>query len=238
MYIEIYSTHNELVSGQLKNKNVVIIDVLRATSVIVTALENGARKVKTSISIDNAFEQKSKETTLLLGGERNAVKIKGFDFGNSPLEYTKEKIKNKTILLTTTNGTQSVNKSSGAKTLIAASFLNLNSVLEYLVKINEDFHIICSGTQGKFSLDDGLCAGLILHELRKRSAVSSSDFGELLTLPFKEDSFSIQMLLSKAYHLNFLKSRGLSADIDYCLQINKFALIPIWKVDGFVALKE
>lgn len=238
MHIEIYSTHNELVSGQLKNENVVIIDVLRATSVIITALANGARKVKTSISIDDAFEQKTKETTLLLGGERNAVKIEGFDFGNSPLEYTKEKIKNKTILLSTTNGTQSVNKASGAKMLIAASFLNLNSVVEYMLKINEDFHIICSGTQGEFSLDDGLCAGLILHELKKRCTVTSSDFGELLTLPFKKDSFSLQTLLSKAYHLNYLKGKGLSADIDYCLQINQFTLIPIWNTDGFVALKD
>lgn len=236
MQIEIYSTHNQVPNGQLISKNVVIIDVLRATSVIATALNNGASKVKTTSAIDDALKQKKKDASILLGGERNANKIEGFDFGNSPLEYTADKIQNKIIILSTTNGTQAIKKAEGARILIAASFLNINSVVTYLSEVNEDFTIICSGTNGKFSLDDGLCAGMILHELRKIKTVSTNDFGELLTLPFSEDSFSLNKLLNKAYHLNVLKAKGLSSDIEYCLNINLYTIIPVWKGDGFVAL--
>ena len=101
MHIDIYPTHNQIPEGQLIGKNVVIIDVLRATSVIATALNNGANKVKTTSSIEDALKQKEMFPALLLGGERDANKIEGFDFGNSPLEYTTGKVQNKTILLST-----------------------------------------------------------------------------------------------------------------------------------------
>lgn len=238
MHIEIYSTYHQVPEELLKDKNVIIIDVLRATSVITTALANDAIKVFTTHSIEEALEQKIKTPSLILGGERNAKIITGFDFGNSPLEYSKENISGKNILLCTTNGTQAVKKALHAKILIAASFLNLNAVVDYLDKLNEDFHIICSGTNGNFSLDDGLCAGLIIHELRKRRTVISNDFGELLTLPFKNESFSLDELLREGFHLNFLKNKGYSADVDYCLTINQLNFIPIWDIDGFDLLKD
>ncbi len=238
MHFKIYSTHNEVPEGQLKGKNVIIIDVLRATSVITTALANGAKKVMTSPSIKEALARKAANPNLILGGERNAIKIKGFDLGNSPLEYTRERVADKTILLSSTNGTQAVKKALGAKKIIAASFLNLNVVVEYLEKLNEDLNVICSGTNGEFSLDDGLCVGLILYELRKKITVSTDDFGELLTLPFIKDSFSIKNLLSNAYHVNFLNSKGFSTDVDYCLDINVLEIIPIWESDGFIIIED
>ncbi|MDA3906834.1 MAG: 2-phosphosulfolactate phosphatase [Bacteroidales bacterium] len=237
MHIKIYSTANEVEIGQLKDKNVIIIDVLRATSVIATALTNGAKKVMTTHSIDVALAQKAKNPYLILGGERNAERIKGFDFGNSPLEYTSDNIRNENILLCTSNGTQAVNKALGANILIAASFLNLDSIVKYLENVNEDFNIVCSGTNGNFSLDDGLCAGLILSELRKRITVSTNDLGELLVIPFEKDSFSLHELLNECFHFNFLKNNGFSVDVDYCLNINYIDLIPIWDADGFISLK-
>lgn len=239
MHIEIYPTHNQVPDGILKNKNIVLIDVLRATSVITTALANGANKVMTTHSFEDALDRKTKNPNLLLGGERNTIKIEGFDFGNSPLEYTKDKILNKTILLSTSNGTQAVKKAMDAKIMIAASFLNLNSVVDFMEKTNEDFIVISSGTNGHFSLDDGLCAGLIFHELRKRQSIlTTTDFGELLSLPFGKDSYSLTELLSNTFHLNYLKSKGFTADVDYCLSINQLNLIPIWKMDGFIPLKD
>jgi len=238
MHIEIYSTHNQVTDNILNGKNVIIIDVLRATSVVATALNNGALKVMTSSSIEEAFAKKEKDPSLILGGERNAKKIKGFDFGNSPLEYTSENIAKKSILLCTTNGTQAVNKAKGAKVLIAASFLNIEAVVEFLQNLNEDFSIICSGTNDNFSLDDGLCAGLLLHELREKTTVSTNDLGELIVMPFKNDTFSLIDLIQSAYHLKYLISMGYSKDVDYCLDINRLKIIPIWKKDGFIVLKE
>lgn len=236
MNIQVYSTHNQVPDGILKDKNVLIIDVLRATSVIGTALDNGARKVMTSPSIEEAFARKKQNPELLLGGERLAVKVKGFDFGNSPLEYSPDKIKKRTILLSTTNGTQAVNKALGAKRIIAASFLNLNSVVDYILNLDQDFELICSGTNGNFSLDDGLCAGLILHELRKKQAIISTDFAEILALPFRKNDYSLNELIKPAFHLALLKRKGHQEDIDYCLSLNKIKTIPIWDTDGFISL--
>lgn len=234
MHLEIYPTHNHLNGDSIENKNVVIIDVLRATSVIANALNNGASKIKTVASIEDAFMHKANDPALILGGERNAQKVTGFDFGNSPLEYSREKITGKTVLLCTTNGTQAVEKSKGAKRILVASFLNLKSLTDYLIKINEDTVVICSGTNGNFSLDDGLCAGLLLHELRKSKAVSTNDFGELLLLPFESEKFDLKDTLKKAAHLKYLESKGYGSDIHYCMEINRLDILPIWETDGFI----
>ncbi len=234
--LDIFQTHNQVPEGSLKAKNVIIIDVLRATSVIITALANGATKIITAPSIEEAFAKKEKIPKLLLGGERMAVKVKGFDFGNSPMEYTSDKIQNRTVLLSTTNGTHAVEKAMGAKLILAASFLNLRAVVDYMEELNEDFTILCSGTNGNFSLDDGLCAGLIIHELRKRKALITTDFGELLSLVFQKNDFSLAELVEPAFHLALLRRKGHQNDIDYCLNINSLDVIPIWKGDGFVGL--
>ena len=238
MNIELFSTHNEIPEAYLVGKNVVVIDVLRATSVIVTALGNGAKKIRTTPRIEDAFSEKERNATLLLGGERQAKKIPGFDFGNSPLEYTADKIKDKVIVLSTTNGTQAIKKAEGAKILIAAAFLNLHAVVDFILETNEDFSIICSGTNGNFSLDDGLCAGLMIHELKKRKNISSNDFAELLALPFKGNLFSLKELVEPAFHLALLRGEGHQNDIDFCLTTDSVNTIPIWQLDGFVARKE
>ena len=98
--------------------------------------------------------------------------------------------------------------------------------------------IICSGTDGAFSLDDGLCAGLILHKLNKRKSVRTNDFGRLNAIPFDKPDFSIPNLLSTSFHLNRLKEKGYTPDIEYCLQLNSVPIIPIWDGDGFIELRE
>jgi 2-phosphosulfolactate phosphatase len=144
-----------------------------------------------------------------------AVKVKGFDFGNSPLEYTSDKIQNRTVLLSITNGTRAIEKAMGAKLILAASFLNLRTVVDYMADLNEDFTLLCSGTNGNFSLDDGLCAGLIIHELRRRKALITTDFGELLSLVFRKNEFSLTGSLGSAFHLALLKRKGHQDNVDY-----------------------
>lgn len=238
MHVHVYPTHNQVPESELPAPIIVIIDVLRATSVIATALAHGAKNIMTSASIEDALEAKSVNPELLLGGERDAQKIPGFDLGNSPLEYTKEKIRDKRLLLCTSNGTKAVQKALGAETIIAASFLNADAVVNYLANKNKDIAIICSGTNGHFSLDDGLCAGYIIHLLRKSKKPICSDFAELLTLPFEKENFSLSKLLKNAFHLNYLNSRGYRADVDYCLNINFLKNVPIWNKTGFVILKD
>jgi len=237
MHIDVFATHNEVKPRQLKGKTVVVIDALRATSVICTALANGAKKVKTTHSIEEALQQKAINPELILGGERYAGKISGFDLGNSPLEYTQENIQGKTILLSSTNGTQAVQKAMGSKRLIAASFLNLQSVVRFLLeKKDEDLSLICSGTNGQFSMDDALCAGMLISELQKNTSVILSDLGNLLALPFHKKNEPLLEMLAPAKHVQLLKKKGYQADIAYCLHPNILNTLPIWDVDGFIDL--
>lgn len=234
MQLFVYATHLDVDPEQLIGKIVLVIDVLRATSVIATALHNGANKVQTTAIIEEALAQKNNNPKLMLGGEHNAFKIPGFDLGNSPLEYRSEKIAKKTVLLCTSNGTQAIAKAKNARILIAVCFLNLNVVVKTLGQFNEDVHVICSGTNGTFSLDDGLCAGLIIHELQKVKPINISDFGKLLSLPFKGEQADIFKLISFSKHAKTLIDKGLKADVKACAYLNSTAVIPRWENDGFI----
>lgn len=234
MYIEVFATHQEVKPQQLHGKTVVVIDVLRATSVICTALANGAKKVKTTDTIEDALQQKKSNPELILGGERQAQIIPGFDLGNSPLEYKRGIIQHKTILLSSTNGTQAVQKALGSKHLLAASFLNIEQVVYFLLEAKENVSLLCSGTNGQFSMDDALCAGLIVYEIQQKTSASINDLGQLVSLPFKSDTVSLKDMLKNAYHLNYLQSIGYQNDIDFCLTKNSLKVLPVWEGDGFI----
>jgi len=217
MKIDLYYKHNDVNPNDLKDRNVIIIDVLRATSVIATALNNGAISVQTVAEIEQAFALKKNNPNVLLAGERDAIKIDGFNFGNSPLEMTVEAIAGKELIMCTSNGTKAVAVSSQAKSILAASFINMQSIVDTLSVLNEDFVIICSGTNGRFSLDDGLAAGMLIHRISaNKEDLHVSDSGLAMAL-IAEHSIKIHKTLSDCYHLKLLKHRGFQADIDYCL---------------------
>ena len=122
MKVDITISADHIKEEYLENKMVVVIDMLRATSVITTALANGAKKIIPILTVEEAFKVKEElegsNIDSLLGGERRALKIDGFDFTNSPLEYTSDKVKDKSIILSTTNGTRAINLSLKAKKYI------------------------------------------------------------------------------------------------------------------------
>ena len=146
--------------------------MFRATSVIVTALNNGCKEVIPFLTIEETFEkaEELKRENCILGGERKAVKIDGFDVSNSPLEYTKELVGGKSVLMTTTNGTKTLTRSLSAKKIFIAAMINAKAVAEKLLEINEDVVIINAGTNGNFSMDDFICSGYIIDEMTKKSS--------------------------------------------------------------------
>ena len=170
MKVDIIISADDIKESKIKNKIVVVIDMFRATSVIVTALSNGCKEVIPYLTIEETLEhaKKLKREDYILGGERRAVKIEGFDLSNSPLEYTEAVIKNKTILMTTTNGTKTLTKSSSAKRILIGAMINAKAVAEKLININEDVVIINAGTNGNFSMDDYICSGYIINEMLNR----------------------------------------------------------------------
>lgn len=204
-----------------------VIDVLRATSTIVTALSNGALLVKPVEKIEEAINMKEKD--FLLCGERNGLKIEGFDLGNSPLEYKKEIVKGKKIVLTTTNGTKAIKLLKASK-IIAVSFLNVSFAVN-AVKNFEEINIVCSGTNGKFSLEDFLLSGLIVKLLNRKDIDDASK----VAMRYYESVENVESEIRKSSHAQRLINLGFEKDIIFCSQIDLFNTVPILKNDAFIA---
>ncbi|MGI9472228.1 MAG: 2-phosphosulfolactate phosphatase [Rubripirellula sp.] len=142
----------------------VVIDVLRATSVMSTAAASGADRVITCREVSEAFALASQLSPRpLLCGERGCKPIQGFDLGNSPAEYGRERVESRTLILTTTNGTKAIERASSAKRMLAASFLNLDAVVHALANC-ELVHLACAGTDGDVTAEDVLLAGAIIDQ--------------------------------------------------------------------------
>ena len=225
MKIQVYLKHNDVNPDDLKDCHVIIIDVLRATTVMVTALDNGANSVQTVAEIGDAFNMAKANPNVLLAGERAAVKIKGFQLGNSPLEMSPERIKDRDLIMCTTNGTQAVAVASQAKTIRAAAFINMQAVADELLALNQDFVIICSGTNNIFSLDDGLAAGMLINRVNRRTKVQTSDMGWALALAIKDES-KLTDNLKDCHHFNVLNKSGFTKDVDFCLSIDTIDVVP------------
>ncbi len=214
---------------EITGKTTVVIDVLRATSVMITALENGAEKIIPALTVEEALK-KSKDLnrgTFLLCGERDAVRIDGFDLGNSPLEFRKEKVAGKILIITTSNGTKALNACRNAEKVFIGAFLNARAVAEK-VKQEREVVLVCSGTAGRFSLDDGLCAAMIIEELAKSVPVYPDDFGLALTKTWQSENGNLRKLLKDSFHLNYLLQKGFNGDVDYCLQNNITSVVPVF----------
>ncbi|AMW32350.1 2-phosphosulfolactate phosphatase [Fervidobacterium changbaicum] len=202
----------------------VVIDVLRATSTIITALSNGATCVIPVSDIAQALSLKYYNPGYLLGGERGGQKIEGFDLGNSPFEYDEKTVKEKTVILTTTNGTSSILSASRiAQKVLLASFLNLSSVVNMLSGYDAytNIAIICAGNNGEASYEDIQVAGAIIFGIvRKRShrLSDSSIIALKLWESLKRPDFSGE-------HAHRLRELGFEKDLEFCQMIDHFRLI-------------
>jgi 2-phosphosulfolactate phosphatase len=225
--IHITLTADQVEPEKLDGRIAVVIDVLRATSVIVTALGNQAGMVRPVAEIGEAIAHRKADS--LLGGERHAEKIEGFDLGNSPLEYTPELVRGKEVILTTTNGTKALSRCSEAIMVIAGSFLNCSSVVKFLRDLDQPLEIVCAGTNGEFSLDDFLLAGLICDKLSQFGPVAPNDLVRLAIDTWKsaEDN-GLHHALEECKHYKVLKSKGFKSDLDYCLTLNQIDLVPVY----------
>lgn len=228
MKIDVIISADYIDSEALKGKVAVVIDMLRATSVITTALYNGAKKVIPVVSVEDAFEKANELKALgeevLLGGERKALKIDGFDFSNSPLEYKREIVEGKNVIMSTTNGTRALNLCSKADKVIVASVLNGQAVAKYLENEEKEIVFVNSGTNGEFSSDDFMCAGYIISEIRKNKEAELTDIAKTAKYVY-ESSEGIEEFIKYAKHYNILKNLGLEEDLKYCSTKNLIDLV-------------
>lgn len=218
-----------------KESIVVIIDVLRATSAICTAFHHGAEKIIPVATVEEA--RKYKDAGMLAGAERDAIKVEGFDFGNSPFDYMGPEIEGKTIALTTTNGTQAIDVSRNAYKVVVGAFTNISALCDWLVAQNRSVLLLCSGWKNRFNLEDSLFAGAVTRELTKRRPDYKLGDGCLaLNYLFQIAEKTPARFLSKASHKERLSRLGLKDDIRYCLQKDMTDVIPILEGDALVKL--
>lgn len=234
-HIEVCFTPGEYEYFKDEYDIVVVIDVLRATSAICSAFDNGVAAMIPVSTIDEAREYKAKG--YLVGAERKGQIVEGFDFGNSPYSYMKEEIKGKEIVLTTTNGTKALNIAKDAETVVVGSLLNVNALCAWLTAQNKNTLCLCSGWQDKFNLEDTICAGAIIENLlasgKFKSDEDSSIAAKYLYLSAWDNHLGF---LKASSHRRRLKNLNLNKDIKYCLTPNQTDVIPILKDGKLVKL--
>ena len=234
-HIEVCFTPGEYKYFKDEYEIVVVIDVLRATSAICTAFDNGIKSIIPVASIEEAREYQKKG--YLVGAERNGEIVEGFHFGNSPYSYMKKELKNKDIVLSTTNGTKALKIAENAENVVVGSLLNLEVLSEWLAKQNKNILCLCSGWQDKFNLEDTICAGGISEYLintgKYTSDEDSSIAAKYLYLSAKDNPLGY---LKSSSHRRRLKKLNLSEDLKYCLTPNSSKSIPILKNGRLIKL--
>jgi 2-phosphosulfolactate phosphatase len=210
-------------------KTVIVIDVLRASTTIITALKNGAREVVPVATVEFGVKISGGMFggQTLLGGERNTRKVEGFALGNSPLEYTREIVTGKTIILYTTNGSKAIVKAKFAENLYICSYLNLSSVAEQIIKTGKDFEILCAGKSNSFSLEDSACAGRLIQEVMNRkddlAITDTARVSVSLNNSFGKDPLE---MLRETEHGMLLLQNGFEEDLIYAAGVDTSSVIP------------
>ena len=209
---------------------IVVIDVLRATSAICAAFDNGVAAIIPVSTIEEA--QAYKDKGYLVGAERQGQIVEGFDFGNSPYSYMKEELRGKEVVLSTTNGTKAIDLAKDAETVVIGSLLNLDALCVWLEKQEKNILCLCSGWENKFNLEDTICAGAISEYLlntgKFKSDEDASIAAKYLYLSAKDNYLGY---LKSSSHRRRLKNLNLNEDIKYCLTPNSTNVIPVLK-DG------
>lgn len=221
-------------------KTTVVIDVLRASSTIITALANGAKEVVPVGTIEFAVKVSGGifGGQTLLGGERNTKKIEGFALGNSPSEYTKEIVSGKTIVFYSTNGSRAIVKAKYSANLFICSFNNLSALAEHLNKLGEDVIILCSANNNFLSLEDSVCAGMLVNELNTDNTnITLTDASKSALTLFKSFGKNILKLLYETEHGELLINNGFESDLKSCAELDSTEVIPFYSGNVLKVLK-
>jgi 2-phosphosulfolactate phosphatase len=214
---------------------VVVIDVLRATSSICVAFENGAEKIVPVAKIDDC--QAYRKNGFLIAGERNGEKLDGFDFGNSPFNYMGAQVKGKSIALTTTNGTQAIDAAKHSYKLVIGSFLNIGVLQHWLLEQNKNVLFLCAGWKNKFNLEDTLFAGAVATYLKASGAFMADCDSAIAAIHLYEMAqHDLFKFLENSSHRRRLERLKIEKDIEFCLMQNLVKVIPVLENGALVSM--
>ena len=229
MDVDVFLTGPSVSESDVRGRTAVVIDVLRASSTIATALSNKAGSViavKDQAQADKYIDA-LEPGSFLLCGERDAEKIEGYDLGNSPLEYPQDVVGGKTLILNTTNGTAALARAHAANHLVTGCFLNASAAVDFAREMNDDVALICAGWRGRASLEDTLCAGLLLDRLWNGSAPpDASDSARIALALHRANTQPLRQTLDVCRAANMLRALGAEADLDYCLRVDALPVLP------------
>lgn len=217
------------VKGSVGRRVVVVIDVLRASSTIVEALVNGAGSVLPVATVDEAVRRAEAigRDAVLLCGERESLPIRGFQLGNSPEEFTRERIDNRALIMTTTNGTAAVLAAAGASRCYIGAFLNASAVARKLAEHGEDALLLCAGKEGTFAAEDALCAGRVMRRLRELRKFALGNDAAVHAVKMTSKRPVTPRALARTAAGRQLREIGRAADIVFCAQEDRHDSVPV-----------
>ncbi len=239
MKIDVVRDPSSAYQPRLEDSIAVVIDVLRAASTICTALANGCREIIPVAEVADAYDAAAiyPRPLLLFAGERHGRRIDGFDLGNSPKEFQPEVVAGKIIILTTTNGTRALLWAQGAQRTLVLSFLNLHSVISFLSTVDQDVVIICSGQDGEESLEDTVCAGLLVERLQEilKDKLQLTEQARGAAAVDRDHKIDLLAMMIASPHGEHLQKIGYADDLEICSRLNSLDVLPVY-TDGAIRL--
>lgn len=234
MRLDVFLTAGEFVQGDLTGRVVAVIDVLRASTTIAVALANGARAVIPFVDTDEMLTRAKQfeNESARLAGERKMLSIPGFDFGNSPPEFTREAVMGKTVLLSTTNGTRALLATQGAAEVVVASYVNcavITALLRAALRGGADVAIVCAGQDDHYAIEDAACAGRYVRAAAKRVAdVRLNDAAHACSLLARNYGDDVSAVFTDSTHGRALVAAGFAADVSACAHIDSYPVVPVY----------
>ncbi|WP_166824684.1 2-phosphosulfolactate phosphatase [Thalassoroseus pseudoceratinae] len=234
MHIDVHFLPITLTNEKLHGCVAIMVDLLRASTTMTTALAAGAETIVPCESVDHAREVAAKlssETAVILGGERKGVKIEGFDFGNSPSDYTAKNVSGKTIVFTTTNGTKALAKSKSADRIVVGSFVNLAAVSLFAVDSGRSIQIACAGTDGQVTREDVLCAGAIANACTESyntigQSLERTDAARIAIDCYRMVAGQLHEAVCDSIGGRNLQRLGFEADIETVCEVDRVPVVP------------
>ncbi len=241
MKVDLYLTPFPFKTASSKGKAVVAIDVLRSSTSTCAALINGAKGVIPSPGSVEAGEMRKKigSDISLLAGERDNIKLENFDLGNSPAEFIEEIVKDKLIIMTTSNGTAIFGMANNAELVICGALVNISKVAERIASTNYELAIVCAGQKGGFSIEDTICAGMLIHTLNVKHHIETelNDAGALALLLYRTNKTALAQVIQQGEHGRRLTSDGFADDVANAAVVDSIPVLPVL-TDGLLVVED
>ena len=209
---------------------VVVVDIFRASTTMCAALNNGAACIIPVASIQEAEEYKAKG--YLVGAERNVKRCDFADFGNSPFDYTADKIKGKEVVFTTTNGTQAIEKAADCYCLLIGSFSNISALADFCIAEQKNVIVLCAGWNNRFNIEDSLYGGALAKQLIDRgNYIPASDAAQVALSMWEEAKVDVRKYIDRTEHIKRLEANNLQDSVEYCLTEDIVNIVPVYSKD-------